>query len=75
MKQVFPVGGPREPVYAFLRAHGFKMSNRSDKEWTQGDFTTLRLFGAGSMATIYSNRGNFDGPLADAVAKYEKAAP
>ena len=69
----FPVGGPRETVYAFLRGQGFKMSKRSDKEWTFGERTTLMLYGAGSMATIYSDAGNFKGPLADAVASFNTA--
>mgnify|MGYP001566111888 CR=1 FL=1 len=66
----FPAGGPREPVYAFLRSHGFVMSKRSDKEWTWGDKTTLLLYGAGSQATIYSDKGNWKAPLADAVEAF-----
>lgn len=66
----FPVGGPRQSVYDFLRGNGFRESRHSDKEWAFGDNATLRLFGAGSEAIIYSNVGNFKGPLEDAVKEF-----
>ena len=69
----FPVGGPRQAVYDFLRDNGFLMSKRSDKEWTMGESTTLILYGAGSRAVIYSNVGNFTGPLHVAVASLRGA--
>lgn len=71
----FPVGGPRKAAYDFLRSHGFVMSKRSDKEWTWGDNTTLLLYGAGSEAVIYAHRGNFKGPLEEAVIAWDKASP
>ena len=68
----FPVGGPREAVYSFLRSKGFRMSNRSDKEWAWGASATLLLYGSGSEAVIYSTSGNFKGPLEDAVKDFLK---
>src|SRR4030095_13638312 len=48
----FPVGGPREPVYQFLRSNGFIQSRHSDKQWMRHDGLELHLYGAGSMANI-----------------------
>jgi hypothetical protein len=48
----FPVGGPRQPVYDYLRGLGFAMSDWSDKAWKRFDGTEVRIFGAGSMAQI-----------------------
>jgi len=53
----FPVGGPREPVYAFLREHGFTMSNRSDKEWHRLDGMKVHIYGAGSKARVVDHSG------------------
>lgn len=65
----FPIGGPRQPVYDFLRHNGFQMSNWSDKHWTRADGTTLHLYGAGSMARIYDaqNKLLVECGLAEAV--------
>ena len=72
-KARFPVGGPRQPVYDFLRENGFRQG-RTDKEWSYGDNCTLLLYGAGSEAVIYSNKGNFKGPLEDAVKSFRATA-
>lgn len=48
--QQYPVGGPREPVYALMRGLGFSMSNWSDKFWRSADGIEVSIFGAGSMA-------------------------
>ena len=48
----FPVGGPREPVYAFMRQHGFVMSNWSDKVWTRADGMFANIYGAGSRMRL-----------------------
>ena len=69
----FQAGGPRQAVYGFLAANGFVMSKRSDKEWTWGERTTLFLYGAGSMAKVYSAAGNFEGPLEEAVNRLLQA--
>jgi hypothetical protein len=52
MKQKFPVGGPRQPVYDFLTRLGCTMSSRSDKTWTLPDGREVSIFGAGSMAKL-----------------------
>jgi hypothetical protein len=48
----FPVGGPRQPVYNYLRGLGFEMTVWSDKVWKRFDGTEVRIFGSGSMARI-----------------------
>jgi hypothetical protein len=48
----FPVGGPRQPVYSFLRSKGYVMSDWSDKHWTRADGAELHLYGTGSRARI-----------------------
>ena len=53
----FPVCGPRQPVYDFMRGLGFVMSNWSDKHWTAADGVQVQIYGAGSMARIYVNAG------------------
>ena len=67
----FPVGGPREPVYNFLRSHGFVMARYSDKLWTRADGTEVSIYGAGSMARVHNCKGKLvaDAPLAEAIAK------
>ena len=45
----FPVGGPRDPVYSYMRHHGFVMSGWSDKVWTRADGIKAHIYGAGSM--------------------------
>ena len=66
----FPVGGPRQPVYAFLQSQGFIMDKGGDKHYTRADGVWLHLYGAGSMARIYAFDGTIlaDGSLADAIA-------
>lgn len=49
----FPVCGPREPVYNFMRDLGFRMSNWSDKHWERADGVQVQIYGAGSRARIY----------------------
>ena len=67
----FPVGGPREPVYSFLRQHGFVESKWSDKEWHRADGIRINVYGAGSMARIHDGEGRLiaDMPIKDAVIK------
>lgn len=48
--QQYPVGGPREPVYALMRNLGLSESNWSDKFWRSADGIEVAIFGAGSMA-------------------------
>lgn len=52
MTQQYPVGGPREPVYALMRNLGFSMSSWSDKLWHSADSINVSIYGAGSMARI-----------------------
>lgn len=72
----FPVGGPREPVYNFLRDHGFVMARYSDKLWTRADGLEVTVYGTGSMARIHNKDGKIiaDAPLAEALAKVKLAA-
>ena len=66
----FPVGGPRQPVYAFLQSKGFLMSRHSDKEYHRHDGLRLHLYGSGSMARIYDGTVLlYDDELAKAVAR------
>ena len=53
----FPIGGERQPVYDFLRHHGF-VAFFSDKHWRRIDGVVLHLYGAGSMARIYDKDHN-----------------
>jgi hypothetical protein len=53
-----PVGGKRQPVYDFLKDHGFLMSRNSDKCYLRADGVELHLYGAGSMARIYDKDRN-----------------
>jgi hypothetical protein len=48
----YPVGGPREPVYALMRDLGFSESNWSDKFWCGADGVEVSIYGAGSMGRI-----------------------
>ena len=48
----YPVGGPREPVYALMRRLGFSESKWSDKVWHSADGIEVSIFGAGSRARI-----------------------
>ena len=69
--KVFPAGGPREPVYSFLREHGFTMGRYSDKLWTRSDGMEVSVYGAGSMARIHNQDGKLlaDGPLAEVLTE------
>lgn len=71
----FPVGGPRQPVYDFLRDNGFIMSRHSDKTYNRADGLTLHLYGAGSMARIFDKDRNVvaEDALDAAVAKVQFA--
>lgn len=48
----YPVGGPREPVYALMRGLGFSESKWSDKFWNSADGIEVSIYGAGSMARL-----------------------
>lgn len=49
----FPVGGPRQPVYDFLRSLGFSMApGLGDKHWISADKLEVHIYGAGSMARV-----------------------
>ncbi len=50
--QEYPVGGPREPVYALMRGLGFSIAKWTDKVWNSGDGIEVSIFGTGSMARI-----------------------
>ena len=65
----FPIGGERQPVYNFLRYHGFVMSKWSDKVWYRADGVEASVYGAGSKARIHDGAGKLlaDGPLEEAV--------
>ena len=68
MKPVFPVGGPRDEVYSFLRGKGFLMSERSDKVWERADGVVVSVYGAGSMARVTKNGELLaDAPLDQAI--------
>jgi hypothetical protein len=76
----FPVGGPREPVYAFMRYNGFEMSNWSDKAWSSADGLQARVYGAGSMCQVTEKDGAkvADDPLTVAMSKvaaYRRGEP
>lgn len=58
MNERFPAGGERQPVYDFLRNHGFVMSNWSDKHWNRADGLRLHLYGTGSRARIFDRNDN-----------------
>lgn len=62
-KTKYPVGGPREPVYALMRQLGFSESNWSDKFWQSADGIQVSIYGAGSQARIM-----FGGVLQDECA-------
>jgi hypothetical protein len=51
MSLKFPVGGPKQPVYALMRKHGFQPSAMSDKLWSKPGIN-VSIFGVGSMARI-----------------------
>jgi hypothetical protein len=72
-KDSFPVGGPRQPVYDFLKRNGFVEANWTDKHWTRGALE-LHLYGTGSRARIHrTDTGETlaDGFLLDAVDAVE----
>jgi hypothetical protein len=52
MNTQYPVGGPREPVYALMRSLGFSMAKFSDKTWNSADGIEVHIYGAGSMARV-----------------------
>lgn len=64
----FPIGGEREPVYAFMRQHGFRESRWSDKVWERADGTIANIYGAGSRARISKDGKQIaDGALDEVV--------
>lgn len=73
--QDFPIGGPREPVYAALRSRQFKMGNFGDKHWTRLDGLEVNIHGAGSQLLL--RRGGeqlADGPMADVLSTIDALA-
>jgi hypothetical protein len=67
--QEFPVGGPREPVYAALRSRQFKQSNWSDKHWSRLDGVAADIYGAGSKLRVCKGEKEIaDLPMAEALA-------
>ncbi len=66
--QIFPVGGPRQAVYDYLRNLGFVMSDWSDKIWARADGKEVRIFGAGSMASM----GSEEFPLHELVSRVSR---
>lgn len=68
----FPVGGPRQPVYDFMRGMGFAMEAFGDKHWSSADGLAVRIYGAGSMAMVYLNEKKaFDCALDDLAGHIE----
>ncbi len=67
----FPVGGSRQAVYDFMKNHGFLQSRNNDKCFLRADGVEAHIYGVGSMARIFSNKGKLlaDAPIAEAVAK------
>lgn len=57
MSARFPIGGSRDNVYSFMQQHGFLMSRHSDKCWLRADGVEAHIYGAGSMARIFSREG------------------
>ncbi len=47
----YPVGGPREPVYALMRELGLSRV-WGDKHYRSADGIDVHIYGAGSMARI-----------------------
>lgn len=52
MATQYPVGGPREPVYALMRGLGFSDAKWTDKVWNSADGIEVSIYGAGSMARL-----------------------
>ena len=64
----FPIGGPRAPLYAFMRHHGFVMSKWSDKHWTRADGVNAHIYGTGSMLRICKcEKVLADAPITEAM--------
>jgi hypothetical protein len=65
----FPIGGPRQPVYAFLKAHGFTMDSHGDKQWTRADGVRVNIYGSGARVSAFDKDGQqiADGRLAEVV--------
>ena len=51
MDKKYPVGGPREPVYALMQKLGFS-SVWGDKHYRSADGIEVHIYGAGSMARV-----------------------
>lgn len=65
MSAKYPVGGSRQAVYSLMERLGFKMSQSSDKKWTDRTGIQVHIFGAGSMARVYSGKTTAEIPLDD----------
>ena len=64
----FPVGGRREPVYNFMRDHGFVMSKWSDKIWERADGVQASIYGTGSMLRLVKDAQVIaDAPIQEAM--------
>jgi hypothetical protein len=64
----FPIGGPRQPVYDFLKAHGFTMQSGGDKRWKRADGVEVHIYGSGSRAQVNKDGQKIaDGRLAEVV--------
>lgn len=64
-KSVFPVGGPRQSVYNYMRSLGFVMSDWSDKAWARADGVKANIFGCGSMVRM----GQEEFPLSELASR------
>ena len=73
MTTTFPIGGPREPVYAALRSRQFVMSTFSDKHWTRADGLEAHVYGAGSRLRLHRDRAELaDGPMAEVLSMIDR---
>ena len=72
MNERFPVGGSRQNVYSFMEQYGFMMSRNNDKCWLRhADGVEAHIYGAGSMARVFSKEGKLlaDAKLSEAVKR------
>ena len=56
----YPVGGPREPVYALMRSLGLSESNWSDKVWHGAGGVKVSIYGDLGPKRRVSIAGNAD---------------
>ena len=75
-KKRFPIGGSRQAVYDFMYSRGFVMSRNSDKCWLRpADGVEAHIYGAGSMARVFSQDGKMlcDDELLKAIKRNYRA--